>query len=39
MIVDASKFGRRQLLFIDPQGYPIDPSRLAQPSAPQKENP
>ncbi len=30
MIVDASKFGRRQMLFIDPQGLPIDPSRLGQ---------
>ncbi|HKQ78872.1 MAG TPA: FtsH protease activity modulator HflK [Blastocatellia bacterium] len=37
MIIDASKFGRRQMLFIDPQGSPIDPSQLAQPSAPQKE--
>ncbi len=34
MIVDASKFGRRQMLFIDPQGLPIDPSRLAQPNVP-----
>jgi len=31
MIVDSSRFGRRQMLFIDPQGLPIDPSRLAQP--------
>jgi hypothetical protein len=30
MIIDASKFGRRQMLFIDPQGIPIDPSKLAQ---------
>jgi HflK protein len=30
MIVDAPKFGRRQMLFIDPQGLPIDPGRLAQ---------
>jgi HflK protein len=28
LIVDASKFGRRQMLFIDPQGLPVDPSRL-----------
>src|SRR5262249_6565049 len=30
MIIDASKFGRRQMLFLDPQGAPIDPSRLTQ---------
>jgi HflK protein len=30
MIIDASKFGRRQMLFIDPQGMPIDPSRLGR---------
>ena len=30
MIVDAPKFGRRQMLFIDPQGLPIDPGQLAQ---------
>jgi regulator of protease activity HflC (stomatin/prohibitin superfamily) len=30
MIVDASKFGRRQMLFIDPQGAPIDPGRFVQ---------
>jgi HflK protein len=30
MIVDAPKFGRRQMLFIDPQGLPIDPGQFAQ---------
>jgi len=30
MIVDASRFGRRQMLFIDPQGLPIDPNRLGR---------
>jgi HflK protein len=30
MIVDAPKFGRRQMLFIDQQGLPIDPGQLAQ---------
>jgi HflK protein len=34
MIIDASKFGRRQMLFIDPQGLPVDPGRLAQPNVP-----
>jgi HflK protein len=34
MIIDASKFGRRQILFIDPQGALIDPGRLAQPNVP-----
>src|SRR5262245_7290679 len=34
MIIDASKVGRRQMLFIDPQGAPIDPGRLAQPNVP-----
>jgi len=34
MIVDASRFGRRQMLFIDPKGAPIDPNRLAQPNVP-----
>jgi Cu+-exporting ATPase len=28
MIVDSSKFGRRQMLFIDPPGVPIDPGKL-----------
>jgi Cu+-exporting ATPase len=31
LILDASKFGRRQMLFIDPQGSLIDPSGLGQP--------
>src|SRR5262245_3962627 len=30
MIVDASRFGRRQMLFIDPQGLPIDPSKIVR---------
>jgi len=30
MIIDASKFGRRQMLFLDQQGVPIDPGKLAQ---------
>ncbi len=25
LIIDASKFGRRQMFFIDPQGIPVDP--------------
>jgi HflK protein len=29
MIIDASKFGKRQMLFIDPQGIPIDPGKQA----------
>lgn len=31
MIFDASKFGRRQMFFIDPQGLPIDPGKLTIP--------
>lgn len=30
MIVDASKFGKRQMLFVDPQGIPIDPGNPTQ---------
>jgi HflK protein len=29
LIIDASKFGRRQMFFLDPQGVPLDPSKLA----------
>jgi Cu+-exporting ATPase len=29
LIIDSSKFGRRQMLFVDPQGGLIDPSKIA----------
>jgi modulator of FtsH protease HflK len=35
LIVDGSKFGRRQMLFVDPQGVPIDPAKLTQQEKPQ----
>jgi Cu+-exporting ATPase len=31
LIIDASKFGRRQMLFVDPQGGILDPAQLAIP--------
>ncbi|MFN0123059.1 MAG: FtsH protease activity modulator HflK [Blastocatellia bacterium] len=35
MILDSSKFGRRQMLLVDPQGAPIDPARIV-PATPEK---
>jgi Cu+-exporting ATPase len=29
LIIDSSKFGKRQVLFVDPQGSLIDPARIA----------
>ena len=31
LIIDASKFGKRQMFFVDPQGIPIDPGKTAIP--------
>jgi HflK protein len=33
LIIDSSKFGRRQMFFVDPQGGLVDPTRIAPPGS------
>jgi membrane protease subunit HflC len=36
MIIDGSRFGKRQMLFVDPQGIPITPGRIRQTIPPER---